>query len=156
MFNRWFNSIVTFGLTIASTHIVYAGQAIDTVTVTTNITPSCVIQSIDHLDFGNYVSSDPQPKLANAAITVQCIKGTQYTIYIDANRKMTFSGHQLDYQLFSNSSYTKSWGNDLGTGEQFDSSDIQASTHIIYGKLPAGQNVPAGLYSNTNTVYLEW
>jgi spore coat protein U-like protein len=66
---------------------------------------------------------------------------------------MIFGSSHLNYNLYLDSAYTQIWGD--GTGGTVTKSDNiggllgSSISYTVYGRLPGGQNVPAGVYSDT-------
>jgi spore coat protein U-like protein len=54
----------------------------------------------------------------------------------------------LTYELYQNSAHSTVWGNTSGTGVANTGNGTQQSI-TVYGTVDAGQNVPAGSYSDT-------
>lgn len=76
-------------------------------------------------------------------------------------RKMVSGANQLSYNLFKEASHTTVWGDgNGGTGIFTDTLLIAVLgttiNHPIYGRIPAGQYVPAGSYVDTITVTVEF
>ena len=105
---------------------------------------------------------------ATGAINIICDSGIPYVIRLNPGqkpeggfspRKMRHSlgKYTLGYNLYSNAAGTEVWGD--GTNSTLTVSGIGKGTMdhlIIYGRLPAGQNVGAGSYSDAVTVTAEW
>jgi len=70
-----------------------------------------------------------------------------------SQRTLKKSASALTYNLFSDSAYSRIWGNGTGGSTQvsqsFSSLFIVDRTLTVYGRIPAGQNVPAGAYADT-------
>jgi spore coat protein U-like protein len=121
---------------------------------------ACTI-SASGVDFGAY---DPRSTTADdgvGQVNLNCPTGTKTaTVTISTGnsgsytvpRRMTSGTNNLNYNLFTNSNRTTIWGNgSSGTGTMSVSSR-GVFTLPIYGRIPAGQNVRAGTYSDTVTV----
>jgi len=125
----------------------------------------CTVTTIA-VNFGDYITSAASDTTGNLDIT--CDPGIPYTAKLDAGqnsgggfvpRKMRISGggDTLDYNLYRDSARTEVWGD--GSGNTYVQTGIGTggSTHLtVYGRIPAGQNVRAGLYSDAVTVIVEW
>lgn len=134
------------GLAAGAAH----GQTIDTTfTVSANVVNACTVSAVD-LAFGDYVAS--AAKDGSSAITVTCSAGRGYTVGISGGatpRSMTGPGGSLNYGLFSDTSRTSAFSVAAsGTGG--------AVVHPVYGRIPAGQFVTAGAYSETVTVLVTY
>lgn len=141
-----------------------AGTDTANLSVTASVSANCTI-STAAVAFGAY-----DPVSANAAsalngtgtVTVTCTTGSGATITLgqgsnaDAGssaavplRRMADSGSDfLSYFLYQDSGRTTVWGNTEGTGVDHEG-DGTATGITVYGRIPAGQNVPADSYSNT-------
>lgn len=131
--------------------------------VTANVPNKCTV-SASAVAFGDY---DPTANSdATGGVTVQCTKGTAWSISMDdgsvttAGRQMKHAtlADELNYQLYSDASRTSVWGTGSGgsavTGTAADSS---AQNLTVYGRIPSGQNTASvGNYSDTITVELSF
>jgi spore coat protein U-like protein len=70
---------------------------------------------------------------------------------------MTAGGGPLHYNLYADPNFSSVWGDGTGTTvkQSYSSGGILA-LFTIYGKLPTGQFVPSGLYSDTITVTVSY
>lgn len=88
-----------------------------------------------------------------------------YEIQLDAGNSGTFAGrtmtngsHDLTYNLFTEATHTTVWGDGTGgTSTKSDSYTIaliqnHVENYTVFARLFSGQNVSAGLYSDTITV----
>jgi len=158
-------SILTFSAALlASTPALAAGSATADLDVSASVSESCTI-SASPLAFGAY-----DPVVANrstdldgtGSVTVTCTAGAPVAVRLDQGlnagvgssdaapaRQMAGSrGGELSYALYSDTQRTQVWGNDdenavtsEGTGG--------AVELTVYGRIPGGQNVPAGDYADT-------
>jgi len=146
---------------------VYAATSTTTFQVTATVSPACTIAATNH-DFGTYAPSSPTDNINGTnTVTATCTLGVLYDIGLDAgigagatvtNRKMTRSGgtETLAYSLYQAADRLVVLGNTLlvdvisglGTG--------LAIPHTVFGKIPAGQNVPAGNYVDTVTATINF
>lgn len=150
-------------LFLAASSPTLAGSAVSNLDVTATVTANCTIATAP-VAFGNY-----DPVVANATtalngtgtITVNCTTGSAATITLGqgsnaANgstdaaplRQMKDAGTDvLAYTLYQDSGRTTAWGNTAGTGVS-DTGNAAAQNITVYGAVTAGQNVPAGSYSD--------
>jgi spore coat protein U domain-containing protein, fimbrial subunit CupE1/2/3/6 len=141
-----------------------AGSATSNFSVTASVANNCTI-STTALAFGGY-----DPIVANAStaldntgsVTITCTKGAATTIGLNAGnnganatgttRAMKSGSDYLSYEVYQNSGRTTLWGN--SGGDLFtpaNAPDKNPRTFTTYGRVPAGQDVPAGA-SYTDTV----
>lgn len=147
----------------AAAALVAAPAAADTdtdiLTVRVTVQEACTIAG-GTLDFGTYNSGQQAEASAEGSISYNnCAAGT-LDIALDGgtagdvqNRQMANGDSTLGYQLFKNSAASQVWGTgDDALQQQLlvpGSGDIS-----VYGRIPGGQNVPAGTYTDTVNVTL--
>ena len=89
----------------------------------------------------------------NITITLSRGGGTSFT-----TRRMVKGTEQLFYNLYRDAARTAIWGDGTGGTQSFFIGNPQANnTDLsvpIFGRIPAGQNVSVGSYSDTITVTL--
>lgn len=138
--------------------------------------PSCTMSS-SGLAFGSYDPTSALAVTANGSITFSCTyTGTGFTatLTISAgssgnyqNRTLTFGSQTLNYNIYVNAADSEIFGGGTGNGSAgtwyYDlcypgggvtctGASGQSGTQYVaamYGLLPSGQDVSAGLYSDT-------
>lgn len=139
----------------------YAGSASTSLSVSATVASSCTI-STAAIDFGSY-----DPVVTHAAanldgtgtVTITCTKGTVTTVGLDlganavlTTRRMAAGTERLTYELYKDSGRTSVWGssggNLLDTGV---APSKAARPFTVYGRVPSGQDISAGSYSDTVT-----
>lgn len=118
------------------------------------------------VNFGGY---DSYTQLdATGGVNITCDAGLYYTIRIDAGansggsftpRKARLAGGTgtASYNLFRDSARSEAWGD--GTNNTFVRTSVSTGAEeklTIYGRLPEGQKVATGVYSDTLTITVEW
>ena len=105
---------------------------------------------------------------ATTSISLSCPGNTSWKMglsngsnAVGTQRRMRSSAGQfVGYELYRNSARTQRWGNDTagGTDTVNGSGASQANPTVlqVYGRVPAQTAVPAGSYSDTVTVTLEY
>jgi spore coat protein U-like protein len=142
-----------------------AATASSTFNVNANVLAVCTVSATD-LNFGDYDASHPSARDASSTLGVTCSNGQDYTVALGtgsgsgatiADRKMTSGANTLNYGLYSDSSHNTIWGDGTlasvtvpGTG------DGQAQSLTVHGRIPPGQHVASGTYSDTITVTLNY
>lgn len=147
-----------------------AGSTTTTFSVTATVVDSCKINSAGNLAFGNYDPTSATATTGTSSISVNCTKNDAYTIALNygvnggsaSNRILsdgaTPTADLLDYNLYTDSLHSNVWnstctaGNNCGSGTGAGPGAGNAQTYTVYGQIAAGQNVPAGSYSDTITV----
>jgi spore coat protein U-like protein len=122
----------------------------------------CNVSASD-LDFGAYASDQGTPAQGQTTIQLQCSPGTVAELSLDAGagtggntsrRKLEHERGlgQLDYDLFQDPARAIHWGDRSGV----DTLEVEATgapqTVPVYGKIPGGQRVRDGVYSDMITV----
>jgi spore coat protein U-like protein len=156
------------GVASASVLIAPAAQAATTTTtfpVTATVLKACVV-SANPLPFGNYDPTATTPVDATTTLSVLCTVGTSFTVGLNAGtasgatvttRRMTNGANTLGYALYQEAARTNNWGNTPGTDTPLaTTAPILPTTLTVYGRLPASQNVPAGSYTDTITVTVNY
>lgn len=107
--------------------------------------------------FGAYDPFDPLPSDAWGEIAVQCPAPAAYEIAlgpgagtIDA-RRLHAGTDALAYNLYIDATRTLIWGDGSGVSQTV-SGLAQDAVHPLYGRIAAGQMVPAGTYADAITV----
>jgi spore coat protein U-like protein len=139
-----------------------AGSATSSLTVTATVPAVCVL-SAGTLAFGNY---DPvganatTPLTGSSAFSVACTKNTAYTVTLGTGAnaasamgtsramKDAGTGAFLSYELYTNNTYGTVWNTTNTVGGT--AATTSAIPLTAYGRIPAGQNVPAATgYTDT-------
>lgn len=124
------------------------------------------------VSFGGYDVFASSPRDATGSVTVDCnIPANNphaplaVTVSISPGNSGTFTqrrmqgpGTDLNYNLYATPSFSTVWGDGSG-GSQVQSSMVNRDTPFsatIYGRIPARQNVPAGIYNDLLIVTVEW
>lgn len=124
----------------------------------------CTINSGSGLNFGSYDVFSLSETTGNGSFAVQsCTNGkSSYTATFSTGsgtyttRTMTMIGStdKLQYNLYTDMAYTNILGDSpfSGTG----STSTSGGSQSIYGRIPAGQDVSAGSYSDTITITISF
>lgn len=139
------------------------GSTTANLSVTASVANNCTI-STSAVAFGAYdpiVTNATTALTATGSVTITCTtgdSGLSVTLGQGANaaggstaavplRRMVYSSsNYLSYYLYSNSGYSTVWGS---TGPTIATGNGSAQIYTVYGSIPAGQNVPAGSYTDT-------
>lgn len=127
-------------------------------TVTATVLSSCALTGAS-LNFGEYVSGRTTNLDVDGQITYSNCSG-RLTFELNGGqsgnvnaRAMRNGANSLNYQLFRNPTRTAIFG--TGTNAQSVDQLIPGNGQVIvYGRIPSGQSVPAGTYTDTVTVTL--
>ncbi len=113
--------------------------------------------------FGTYAATQLDQ---TGTLGVLCTSSVPYTIALDAGagtgasitaRKMTSSGGAtLNYNLYRETGRSSNWGNTNTTDTVAGTGTGLLQSVTVYGRIPAGQSVVAGVYTDTVTVTLSY
>jgi spore coat protein U-like protein len=116
------------------------------------------------LAFGNYTATASSPTDAQSTVNVTCAAGLGYSIALNQgstsgatvdDRAMSDGGsNTLSYGLYSDSGHSTLWGDGTASTSVVgpETGDGTAQGHTVYGRIPAGQFVASGGYTDTVTV----
>ncbi len=137
--------------------------------------PECIV-SATSVNFGAYNPFSPVPLDGVGEVRVGCkLLGllpldliVNYSVSLSAGssgvfsgRQMVSAGNRLNYNLYTGASRISVWGN--GSGGSSTVSDsyllsliVTTRSYSIYGRIPPGQNLPAGAYTETIVVTVDY
>lgn len=139
-----------------------------TFNVTANVPGSCTIVSTGDIAFGAYDPADVNattPLDGTGSVSVRCTKGIAATVALDEGsnpaasstctaplRQMANGTERLGYEIYADSARTTVWG--CTTAAQGFTSTTAAlpTTLQTFGRIPAGQDVATGPYSDVVVV----
>ena len=107
--------------------------------------------------FGTYDTFSALHLESTGNVEVTCVLTTAYTIALSPGngsympRVMNSGVHALSYNLYTDATRTTIWGDGTG-GTSVVSGNAISANHTIYGRVPAGQNVNVGAYSDSLVV----
>jgi spore coat protein U-like protein len=111
--------------------------------------------------FGAYDAFSNSPADITGTVTVSCDASATYSMAIDTggsgsfNRKMSSGVNQLAYNVFTESTRNVVWGDGTGGTSRMSGSGT-GGNHIVYGRVPARQNVRSGNYADSLIVTVEF
>lgn len=148
-------TVLAFAL-VAFAPATFAATAGGTLTVKASVAGNCTIAPAATLDFAAYDPIAGGNVDALATMAVACTKGFDPIITIPlAGRAMNTTPviDPLNYQLFSDSGRSTSFGETLLTGFHMGAAPGKAARNVtIYGRIASGQDVSVGAYNGTITV----
>jgi len=128
---------------------------------------SCSISSVVGVAFGGYDPTWGSPLDSAGSVTFSCAGvGASDTVLIQLGRgsSSTFfprtllsGGSPLAYNLFLDAARSAVWGDGTGGTSSYGPVTPPEGTNTtvnIFGRIPAGQNVPVGSYSDTLLITL--
>jgi spore coat protein U-like protein len=134
-----------------------AGTATNTLTVNATVLGICTIDPAT-LAFGNYDSTANVDVSAN--LTVRCTSGSSYWVGLGLGsnaagsaRRMSSGAGFLDYELYRDAGRTQVWDNaDPAPATPHSAAanpGYSAYTTAVYGRIPAAQIAPIGVYTDS-------
>ncbi len=137
-----------------------------TLHVSMNVVPSGTV-SVTPVDFGNYdpvVANATQPLNAQGTVTIVCTPNTRITLEMDQGLNASGTSRQLGsgtdflaYELFKDPGRSQVWGQNTQALRILTPMNSSAPiTHVVYGRIPAEQNVTPGDYTDTIEVVLHF
>jgi spore coat protein U-like protein len=147
--------VLIFGASAAS-----AATATANLNVSANVAVNCTVTA-GTLAFGSYdpvVTHSSANLDASGTFTVACTRGASGVtidlgqgMHYASGRRMDASGTYLAFELYSDSGRSSVWGSTSGGAAVAVSapSSKDPVTYTVYGRVPGGQDVPAGSYSDT-------
>jgi spore coat protein U-like protein len=114
------------------------------------------------VSFGSYDVFSTFPLDSTGNVTYQCgSKDKNISVTLDrggaptfAERRMLKGTEELRYNLYRDAARTTIWGDGTGGTQAYSDPNPPNATNVtvtIYGRVPAGQDVSAGTYTNTIT-----
>jgi|TARA_B100000780_G_scaffold231493_1_gene171305 spore coat protein U-like protein len=162
-------SAIALGFTILGTQS-HADTGTSNMNVSATIKHSCSIDNTP-MAFGAYdgvVANASTALDAMATVISSCTSGAAALITMNAGasagsssdetpvRRMTSGrGEYLVYQVYSDVSQETIWGNSASQGVALTGTGLPQS-HIVYGRIPSGQMVPEGDYSDQIVVTITY
>lgn len=114
--------------------------------------------------FGNYDPTAATATTSTGQVTVSCNRGffqfVNYSIALSAGsgsfagRTLIFGASTLSYQLYTDATYSTVWGDGSGGSATISDSYLLVfgntivRNYSVYGRIPADQWPPAGVYSD--------
>jgi spore coat protein U-like protein len=143
----------------------FAATATAPMAVTATVQSACIV-AVTPLAFGAYDPTSGSAKDGTSTITVTCTSGTSFTVGLNGGstsgatvttRQMVNGASRLNYALYSDVSHSTNWGNTPG-GDTPTATMATAVPSIltVYGRVGASQNVPAGAYTDSVIVTVNY
>lgn len=133
---------------------------------------TCSVSAIA-TSFGTYNPFSAVPLDSAGSVTVTCENLLSILVSYDiqlssgasggyAPRRLAGPGYQLDYNLYTNAARSSVWGDGSGATAVVSDGYLLAvlfpvqRSYSVYGRMPAGQNVAPGSYTDTITVTINY
>lgn len=120
----------------------------------------CTITTTSNVAFGTYDVFGVAPLDITGVVTINC-NGAARSVTVDLSsgnapsfspRYMIMGSEHLNYNLYSDAARTLVWGDGTGGTTHYGPVDPANGVNInltIYGRIPAGQDLTAGTYTDT-------
>ena len=143
-----------------------AAQHTANLAVSASVTTNCRVAA-GSIDFGSYDpidTHDTTPLDAAGSFQVRCTRGGSAVLKLDqgghasgGTRRMSDGGGTfLAYDLYTSGAYTTVWDDTANTVAFGPAATSALTTIDVFGRVPAGQDVPAGAYADTVTITAEF
>jgi spore coat protein U-like protein len=127
----------------------------------------CTVSVWAGVSFGGYDVFSQSPLDSAGRISYKCDQGHNYHVRISitrgqgttyAARALRFGSDLLNYNLFLDAARTAVWGDESeGTQAFYDSGmTLNRENLPVFGRIPAGQDVRVGAYSDAVTVVIDF
>jgi spore coat protein U-like protein len=143
----------------------FAASATTTLAVNSTVLTACIVATTP-VAFGNYDPTAASATNNTGTVVVTCTSGAPYNLQLDpgaatgatvTTRQMKDTGTDLlPYALYRDSARTLNWGKTNGTDTVAANGSGILQTYTVYGSIPAGAAVPAGVYSDTVNVTVSY
>lgn len=144
----------------STTPAAFAATTDTTFQVSITVQNSCTIGATP-LVFPAVTGNIPANHDATATLTVTCNNGAAYAVGLNdgtnGTRLMNAGGTQnVSYELYSDAAHGNRWGA-LNTTEKVGGIGTNAAQAMtVFGRIPTGQSVAAGTYTDTVTATIEF
>lgn len=164
---RWSRNLLASAVLLAVAAMsgtAVAGTATSNLPVSATVSANCTIDASAGVAFGAYdpvVTNASTDLTHTGSVDTTCTDGATATVTLGEGtnkdststaaapvRRMISGSNYLSYQLYQDSGATSVWGDTSGTGVTVTGTGGAVTTNV-YGVVPAGQNVPAGSYTDT-------
>ncbi len=138
-------------------HLFAAGLPFGLIAMTTPAQALSCAVTPQSVPFGSYDTRGSAPVDGVGTIRVACDADTSFTVSVGRGsgsyeaREMRNGTDVLDYNLYTDAGRTIVWGDQTMGGSTVSGSGTSVDL-AIYGRIPARQNVKAGVYSDAVTM----
>jgi len=141
----------------------YAVTATNTFQATITIQTQCEVTSPSDLNFGSSGLLNNNID-ASSTFVVKCTKGTAYSIGLTGandsggNKRMSNGSEYVTYQTYTDNTYGTVWdaASSPSSGPVTATGTGDNQTYTVYGRVPPQTTPPAGNYSDTVTITVQY
>lgn len=124
---------------------------------------SCSVRVVTGVNFGAYNPFLGVADTTTGRIGINCNQNSNVIISLGAGNSGRYSSryllngsNQLQYNLYSDASYSKIWGDGSGGSSVVSGNNIRSKNFNVYGRALASQDVSVGFYSDTLTITVDF
>jgi spore coat protein U-like protein len=149
-------ALIALGMTTMSGVSLGATASIN-LNLSAPVISTCEITSMTDVAFGVYDPLSGTNLDAEGKMTFKCVKNTSYKTYLVGTRQMVgaVAAENLNFELYSDDGHTTVYPSD-NSGGSFVSENNGLKTSMIYGRVPALQDVSVDTYSRVLTATVEY
>jgi spore coat protein U-like protein len=163
-----FRNLAIIALLLTATSALADGQASAKMDVSALVSPNCRM-TLTALSFGNYdpLGANASQELdATATLSLTCTRNSAATIAMDLGQNPAFGGlsrrlasgdQRLDYQIYRDAARTQAWSAGTSALRYVSTTGITSTNQLtVYGRIPPGQEVASGTYSDVVTATVDF
>ncbi|MGV8075543.1 MAG: spore coat U domain-containing protein [Syntrophobacteraceae bacterium] len=127
--------------------------------VSASVAEQCSVSTTQNIAFGAYNPVGAGPFHADGIISVTCVTGTGYRVYVpgDPQRQMTSGSDTMNYTLYLNNTYIGAeFPRDYAGAADRTATSLDPVPITLYGDIPASQDTPVGSYSDVVTATVDY
>lgn len=162
---RWIAILLSASTVLVLPEARAAEKATAKIAVSAVVEPNCRL-TVEPLAFGSYdpLGSHTSHDLdARASMILTCTRDSRASVVMDSGRNgagrlrsLSYAGSRLSYEIFRDPAHTKNWGAGADA-MQVIAQGLRAPTElIVYGRIPGGQEVGAGSYTDVITATIDF
>lgn len=154
---------LAFGLGLgALSSPAWAGSNTASLAVSATVLTTCTIATtpVAFVPYDPAVANASTPLDGTGTVIVTCTQGAGVSVGLDTGvnaggasgttRAMKDgTTHFLSYELYQNSGHTTLWGTGANVQNIGAAPSVVPRTYTVYGRIPAGQDTPVGVYTDT-------
>ncbi|HLJ73439.1 MAG TPA: spore coat U domain-containing protein, partial [Thermoanaerobaculia bacterium] len=144
-----------------------SGSLTQPITITATVSAECTVSTVS-ITFGAYdpvVTNAATPLDSTGTVNVYCTTGTLATVSLDlgshftgtTRRMLSGAANFMTYEIYKDAGRTVVWNStNTNSGTSTSKTIPINSGFIAYGRIPAGQDIPAGGYNDTVLVTVNY
>ncbi len=153
--------LMVFALALTAS-AVHAVVKTSDVIVTTAVVANCVVSTTQQMSFPDYDPTSGTDTTAEAIVSITCTSGTSYDTYLgydtgDTAREMKdiTDTYALPYEVYKEGTWTTTYPV-TNPSSPTVAPDNNALLLTLFGKIPAGTDVPVAAYDQTLKFTIEY